>query len=662
MRVLEVNPGVRFSVRALTIANGAVIGANGQQAGAPGQDAFGAGILNRGSLTLIDCFFRNNVVRGGDGAPSVDFAIPNGAGGVVRGAAIDNDGADVWATNCAFTANSCTGGTGGYLDVTARGGNGGDALGGAFFTRLGIYAFSACRFLSNVVNGGLSGGSDQLVVQGNAGSAYGGAICSIQSTGVVAGGVLVANQIVGAPLLGNGLTSGEARGGAMFNDTGRLSVDRTFVASNRTVSGAASRNGVGGSARGGGIANGGELTMTDSFILGNDALAGLATRTSIFAFGGGLDNWGTAVVARCTFQANETIGGLSQGSQIPAPGGDAHGGAVHNSGTFLGTNCTLVGNVARGGDAVGITGGPGAGTGGALATTGGSVVLSHVTIGSNVAVNGMRFASPAPGLGGGIYVTTNAPILQNSILAYSQTGSNAFGPLVDAGNNISSDASCQFTQPGSRNNVDPLLSPLADFGGPTPTMALLAGSPAIDAALSSFCVATDQRGRPRPSGLACDVGAFESSPPFTVRGTIHGFRPPQGIVVQCSNDVSGTSDARGDYIVFGVAPGSHNLVPTSPDAAVLPNSRMLSVLSDLIDVDFKAYRLNGLTIEAVSSQDQTVVLAGQSGNIYEVQTSQNIAGPWTNLSTNTISPNGTVAFQAPLNGSASYLRARLVSP
>jgi hypothetical protein len=350
---------------------------------------------------------------------------------------------------------------------------------------------------------------------------------------------------------------------------------------------------------------------------------------------------------------------------VAAPGGDAYGGGVNNSGTLFGTNCTFSGNVARGGDFTSFGGSlAGAGNGGALAATGGSTVLSHVTIGSNVALNGTRSfvsANPLPGRGGGIYVSGLAVVLQNSIVAYSQLGSNAFGLLTDAGNNISSDASCQFTQPGSRNNVDPLLSPLADFGGPTPTMALLAGSPAIDGALSSLCVPTDQRGRARPWGTGCDVGAFESSPPFSVRGTIHGFKPSQGIVVQ-GGSVSGTSDASGGYVVFGLDPGSHNLVPASPDAVVIPNSRTLSVLSDVIDVDFKAYPFNGLTIEAVSNQNQTVVLSGQSGNTFEVQITQNIAGPWTILSTNTIGANGIDTFQAPVNGTASYLRARRVSP
>jgi hypothetical protein len=65
-------------------------------------------------------------------------------------------------------------------------------------------------------------------------------------------------------------------------------------------------------------------------------------------------------------------------------------------------------------------------------------------------------------------------------------------------------------------SADPLLGPLQNNGGPTPTMALLPGSPAIDAGDNSFALdlsgnplTTDQRGLPRIRGAAVDLGAYE---------------------------------------------------------------------------------------------------------------------------------------------------------
>jgi hypothetical protein len=60
---------------------------------------------------------------------------------------------------------------------------------------------------------------------------------------------------------------------------------------------------------------------------------------------------------------------------------------------------------------------------------------------------------------------------------------------------------------------DALIGALGDNGGPTPTHALLSGSPAIDTAAGGACPATDQRGVTRPQGPRCDVGAFEVQVP-----------------------------------------------------------------------------------------------------------------------------------------------------
>ena len=125
------------------------------------------------------------------------------------------------------------------------------------------------------------------------------------------------------------------------------------------------------------------------------------------------------------------------------------------------------------------------------------------------------------GTGGGIFSEINGTkaVLQNSIVA-SNGGSDCQGTMTSKGYNLSSDDSCSFNAPGDLNNTDPNLWPLQDNGGPTQTMAPLAGSPAIDTGNPDGCtdghhdlLKTDQRGMPRPdtedSG-GCDRGAYES--------------------------------------------------------------------------------------------------------------------------------------------------------
>jgi hypothetical protein len=70
--------------------------------------------------------------------------------------------------------------------------------------------------------------------------------------------------------------------------------------------------------------------------------------------------------------------------------------------------------------------------------------------------------------------------------------------------------------------VDPLIGPLSDNSGPTFTMALLHGSPALDAGEDAllappYALKKDQRGFPRKSGSHVDIGAFEFQ--FQGRGT-----------------------------------------------------------------------------------------------------------------------------------------------
>jgi hypothetical protein len=86
-----------------------------------------------------------------------------------------------------------------------------------------------------------------------------------------------------------------------------------------------------------------------------------------------------------------------------------------------------------------------------------------------------------------------------------------------------------FTGPGDTVDLDPLLGPLDDNGGPTSTRALLSGSPATDAGDDQVCAAppvdgVDQRGYPRQYHPHCDIGAFEVQPGYRPR-----TRPATGL-------------------------------------------------------------------------------------------------------------------------------------
>jgi hypothetical protein len=107
--------------------------------------------------------------------------------------------------------------------------------------------------------------------------------------------------------------------------------------------------------------------------------------------------------------------------------------------------------------------------------------------------------------------------------------------FVSDGFNLSDDTSghCKLTHAGDKPATNPLLGPLKDNGGPTETMALGLGSPAIDAGNPNGCsfpglpfvLTNDERGITRPKGTACDIGAFERSLPLAVTGNARAIGP-----------------------------------------------------------------------------------------------------------------------------------------
>ena len=204
-------------------------------------------------------------------------------------------------------------------------------------------------------------------------------------------------------------------------------------------------------------------------------------------WGGGIFNAGNVTVNDSSLTGNVARGNVSL----------AYGGGIYNLGWMTINNSTISGNTIFG-------------RGGGIYNRNGSVTINNTTISGNVA--------GYYGVGTNIY-NSGAVVIQSSIVAYGVNG-NCAGSVTSIGYNLSSDGTCTFNNVGDLDNTDPLLGPLQNNGGPTETMALLPGSPAIDAGNLSGCtdgqgnaLKTDQRGMPRPdAGDAgrCDIGAYET--------------------------------------------------------------------------------------------------------------------------------------------------------
>jgi CSLREA domain-containing protein len=208
---------------------------------------------------------------------------------------------------------------------------------------------------------------------------------------------------------------------------------------------------------GAGIHNLGDLTLIESTVTENVASWGDSTA-------GIYNGSGTLTIIRSSVIRNHA---------------DPNVGAIYNqSGIVIIENSTISDNSSS------------IGYGGILNGSGATLIITHSTLADNIILG-----SSADVLNQGTLY------LRNSILA---GGCVNLGSLAESINTLVWDGSCGAAFSGNAH-----LGPLMDYGGPTLTRSLLAGSPAIDRADPAYCPATDQRGVPRPNGAACDLGAFE---------------------------------------------------------------------------------------------------------------------------------------------------------
>jgi len=280
---------------------------------------------------------------------------------------------------------------------------------------------------------------------------------------------------------------------------------------------------------GAGIYNRGQLVLTWSTVSGNRALG----TTGVFdaaSYGGGLRNTGAASVQNSDFAGNfagsgggvYNSGGLDiSTSRIADNDTRFWAGGLENVGVATLRRVTVSGNVDGGivnGDMTGrlgllsvqnstVSGNQSFRVPGSVTNVAGTVKIGSSTIAGN--------SSTLPGAG----LAGPSIYLANTIVANGSDG-DCERAVVSWGNNLVGDGSCGLTDPSDLPFTDPMLGPLADNGGPTPTRALLPGSPAIDRIPVQQCRphqtgSVDQRGvaRPQPDGGACDIGAYELPPP-----------------------------------------------------------------------------------------------------------------------------------------------------
>ncbi len=382
----------------------------------------------------------------------VNLAVANGFASDGQAGAILNVGGTLNATNCTFSGNLATNASGGQ------------AQGGAIFSTNGQVALNHCVFTGNTARG--FDATWSFAYEGPGGGALGGAVCSLGFMDV-ANSTFASNSVTGGAgglgavhmppaWPGGGFSGGLAEGGALFNG-GTGTVSGSTFAWNLAAGGA------------GGA--GGSTPISSSPLPGGPGGDGGAGDGSAL-FGGGV----TALI-NCTFASNGGVGGAGGAGgegQTPwapedlpgSPGGDGGsggpgGGAIAGNCTV--TNCTLAFNSVAGG-------GAGPGGGGSASGRPGS-----------------------PGTSGG---PVSAAWLLNTLLAGNTPTNGLTGAVIDTNRNLWADSAAG------------ILGPLADNGGPTLTMALLPGSPAIGAADSAAAPPTDQRGFPRPPDSA-DIGAYE---------------------------------------------------------------------------------------------------------------------------------------------------------
>jgi hypothetical protein len=491
-RIFNVSGGVAFTISGATLQH--ALAATGA----------GGAIDSDGAVTLDATTLTDNSATAGGGLHAAAATIRNDS--VVRANQASTLGGGVASTGDATVTDSTIGGSSASdANTSVDNGGGLSAQGTATINN------STVRHNTTAGNGGGVSG-DIVVVDGSTigdNTATRGGGISSQSTVSVSSSTISDNTgTAGAgissqsTLAVSSSTISSNTGTGIASDQGPVMVSDSTISSNTTPS------------PGGGIYVGGALTVSGSTIASNASAVGGGAfvvhgavtimdswfdHNTVTTLGGGIGITGTGtettVISDSTFSANQQTGDAGGGGGL---------GLVDVNAAL--TNVTVSGNTAAGGGGSTVGGGGGI----VVATQGMSPSPAVVTIrSSTIDANTAEF-------GAGITFGVNAPVTSvvSTILANS-TGPACDGTITDGGFNLLFNADAGTCVLDSANDVtgaDPGLAALAVNAPATlvPTMALSAGSPALDA-VTTGCPppATDARGVTRPQGDACDIGAFE---------------------------------------------------------------------------------------------------------------------------------------------------------
>jgi parallel beta-helix repeat protein len=319
------------------------------------------------------------------------------------------------------------------------------------------------------------------------GSGYTAAISGLTITGGNAsGGAGIYNNgtltVTDCTLSGN--TATDNFGGGIYSYNGTLTVNGCIVSGN-----------AGGNCGGGIAVNGGTATVENSTLQNNTAVGA-----------GGLYDGGTVTVTNCTITGNSSDNGGGIGtnnsanltvtdSTLSGNTASSFGGGIndYNTNHFTLTDSTLYGNAATD-------------HGGGLYTSNdNSTIVTDCTITGN---------SAASGEGGGICNNSGLTSLYGTIVGGNTNGDcGGYNTLTGTYNLIGTGGSDGLVNGTDHNIVgvstpDMGLASLGNYGGPTETMALLPGSPAIGRGALFDGIDTDQRGESR-TPMTPDIGAVQ---------------------------------------------------------------------------------------------------------------------------------------------------------